>query len=173
MSFGRFKEDSNASKAQVADSSKDNLTSGFGPGREAFISKGSKITGNISFTGPAEIDGQVDGEVSAQDRLSVGESAVVNAKITGAEVTIKGVVNGDIVASKRLILKKSAKVFGCISTPLLSVEEGVVFEGKVSMPSLTKSVDSKPGTVDSKVGSTAVDGKSEAKLVPNKTAGLF
>ena len=100
---------------------------------EAFLGKGSKAVGTLTFTGPAEIDGAVEGEVQAKDRLTIGESATVNAKITGSEIIVKGTVTGDIVASKKLSLRRPARITGNITANSLSIEEGVVFEGKCSM----------------------------------------
>jgi cytoskeletal protein CcmA (bactofilin family) len=100
---------------------------------EAFLGKGSKVVGTLTFTGPVELDGYIEGEVTAQDRLTIGESAVINGRINGAEVMVKGTVTGDIVASKRLSLKKPAKIVGNITSSNLSIEEGVIFEGKCSM----------------------------------------
>lgn len=102
---------------------------------DAFLGKGTKIVGNLTFTGPVEIDGHIEGEVNSQDKLTVGEAATVNAKINGAEILVKGTVNGDITASKKLTLKKPAKVRGNIITSNLSIEEGVIFEGKCTMGS--------------------------------------
>ena len=99
----------------------------------AFLGQGSKVVGTLNFSGPVELDGFVEGELNAQDKLVIGESAVVNAKINGSEVLVKGTVNGDIAASKRLILQKPAKISGNISSASLSIEEGVVFEGHCSM----------------------------------------
>ncbi len=135
MSFGRFRDDVNANKSVTPEAASHSL----GSAREAFLSKGSKIVGNLNFIGPAEVDGQVDGEIIAHDRLSIGESAIVNAKVSGADITIRGVVNGDISASRRVTLKKPARIQGSIVSPLLSIEDGVLFEGKVSMPQPPKS----------------------------------
>ncbi len=105
---------------------------------EAILGKGSKVIGNLTFAGPVEIGGYVEGEINAQDKILITETAEINAKIIGAEVTIQGTVNGDIHATKRLFLKKPAKVFGNITSNNLSIEEGVVFEGKCSMSSTEK-----------------------------------
>lgn len=114
---------------------------------EAFLGKGSKVVGALTFTGPVELDGYVEGEVQAQDRLTVGESAVINARITGGEILVKGTVNGDITASKRLSLKRPARVIGNINCTNLSIEEGVIFEGKASMGAASKSADGKTSAV--------------------------
>lgn len=102
-------------------------------GMDAYIGRGAKVSGKLSFTGPVELDGQVEGEIESKDRLIIGESAIINAKISGADILVKGTVNGDIIASKRLSLKKPAKVTGNITSKVLSIDEGVQFEGKCSM----------------------------------------
>lgn len=143
MSFGRFKDDSSSGKGQptgasTSDNSSGSFLSGSNDKKEAYIGKGSKIVGTLHFSGPTELDGEVEGEVVAHDRLVVGESATINAKLSGTEVIIKGVVNGDIFATKRLLLKKSARVVGSLTSPLLSIEEGVIFEGKIAMVAAEK-----------------------------------
>lgn len=138
MSFSRSGKDDK--DTTTTSSSFDLSASASAPGKlEAFLGKGCKIVGNLTFTGPVEIDGSVEGEVNAQDRITIGESAVVNAKIVGGEVIVKGTVNGDIIASKRLSLKKPAKILGNITSTNLSIEEGVIFEGKCLMNSAPSS----------------------------------
>ncbi len=99
----------------------------------AYLDRGSKIIGKISFEGPARIDGEVDGEINAKDSLMIGESAVVTAQIRAASVSIAGKVSGDVVAAQRIEIRPSAKVSGNITAPVLSVQEGAHFEGHCSM----------------------------------------
>ena len=100
---------------------------------KAYLGKGSRVTGKLSFEGPAQIDGHVDGEINAQDLLTVGEGAVVNAQITGMSVIIHGRVTGDVTARKRLEIRAPGALIGNITTPSLVIHEGVVFEGQCSM----------------------------------------
>jgi len=99
----------------------------------AYLDRGSKISGKISFEGPARIDGEVDGEINAKDSLTIGESAVITAHIRAASVSVAGKVSGDIVATQRIEIRPSAKVSGNITAPVLSVQEGALFEGHCSM----------------------------------------
>ncbi|HEY9157409.1 polymer-forming cytoskeletal protein [Candidatus Binatus sp.] len=99
----------------------------------AYLDRGSKISGKISFEGPARIDGVVDGEINAKDSLMIGESAVVTAQIRAASVSVAGKVSGDIVATQRIEIRPSARVSGNITAPVLSVQEGAQFEGHCSM----------------------------------------
>ena len=102
---------------------------------EAFLGKGSRVVGSLTFSGPVEIDGYIEGEISAQDKLIIGESAVINGKLNGPEVVVRGSVTGDIFATKKLALRRPAKVVGNITSSSISIEEGVIFEGKCSMGS--------------------------------------
>ena len=100
---------------------------------KAYLGKGSRVTGKLSFDGPAQIDGQVDGEIHAQDTLTIGEGAVVNAQIVGASVVVHGRVTGDVTARKRLEIRAPGALIGNIVTPSLVIHEGVVFEGQCAM----------------------------------------
>jgi cytoskeletal protein CcmA (bactofilin family) len=102
-------------------------------GTSAFLGKGSRVTGKLAFEGTVRIEGHVEGEISAQDTLIIGESAVVNAQITGASVVVHGRVTGDVTARKRLEVRAPGKLFGNISTPSLVIHEGVIFEGQCTM----------------------------------------
>src|SRR5262249_2726165 len=106
---------------------------GGGRGSNAFLGKGSRVVGKLTFEGPVRIEGQVEGEITAQDALTIGESAVINAQIIGNSVVIQGRVTGDVTARKRLEIKAPAKLYGNSSAPSLVIQEGVVFEGQCSM----------------------------------------
>lgn len=99
----------------------------------AFLGKGCRISGKLVFEGTVRIEGQVEGEVTAQDTLVVGESAVVNAQINGTAIIVHGKVTGDITARKRLEIKAPGRLVGNINAPSLVIHEGVIFEGQCAM----------------------------------------
>ena len=99
----------------------------------AFLGKGTKIVGKLNFEGSVRIEGQIEGEIAAQDTLTIGESAVVKAKVTGTSVIVHGQVTGDIQARTRLELRAPSKVVGNINSGSLVIHEGAVFEGQCSM----------------------------------------
>src|SRR5207247_10752353 len=68
-----------------------------GPGGiDTCLGRGTKVNGKLVLEGTARIEGQVEGEISARDALTVGEGAVVNAKISGTSIVIEGGVTGDV-----------------------------------------------------------------------------
>lgn len=158
MSFGKFKDETDRAPSTSISSSGH---AAMGSGRnEAFLGKGTKVVGTLSFNGPVELDGTVEGEIQSKESLTIGESATIHAKIHGADITIKGTVTGDIVATKRLSIKRPARVTGNISSPTLSIEDGVQFEGRCSMNNAEhRSAETKPGlqsaSTDKGVGAAA------------------
>ena len=99
----------------------------------AYLDSGSKISGKLLFEGATRIDGQVDGEISAKESLIIGESAVVTAQIKANAIIVAGKVSGDITAIQRLEIRPSARVIGNLTSPVLIVHEGAMFEGHCSM----------------------------------------
>ena len=113
------------------------LAAGFTPAStrdvQAHLGQGSRVEGKLTFEGSVRIDGQVEGEISAQDTVIIGEGAEVTAQVHANTVVVQGRINGDIAARKRVELKAPATLIGNISTPSLVIHEGVVFEGTCTM----------------------------------------
>ena len=99
----------------------------------AYLDSGAKVSGKLSFDGPARIDGQIDGEINAKDVLIIGETAVVTAQLRAASIVVAGKVSGDITAVQRIEIRPSAKVIGNLTSPVLVVHEGALFEGHCAM----------------------------------------
>jgi cytoskeletal protein CcmA (bactofilin family) len=103
------------------------------PGLVGYLYKGSRISGQLSFQGPARIDGAVDGEIQCQGTLTIGEGAEVRAKISGQVIMIRGKVEGNVTAKEKVELAAPARLIGNVDSPRLVVTEGVVFDGDCSM----------------------------------------
>lgn len=99
-----------------------------------FVGSGTVMAGEAVFKGMLRVDGNLTGRVSSEDgTLLVGTNGQVDANVKVAVATIHGTINGDIVATKRIELGRSAKVVGNIQTPALVIEQGAVFEGSCRM----------------------------------------
>ncbi len=101
-------------------------------GGESRIARGSKASGKLTFRGPVKIEGEADGEISA-DEIVISASAVVSARIEASRITIAGTVSGEVTARERLELLATARVQCTISTPTLVLNEGARFEGDCKM----------------------------------------
>ena len=99
----------------------------------AFIDEGSQIEGKYTFNGTVMLNGHFSGEIQTKDTLIVGEKGVVNASIRAGSVVISGEVVGNVLATERVELRGTARVFGDVEAPVVVVEEGVLFEGHCKM----------------------------------------
>jgi cytoskeletal protein CcmA (bactofilin family) len=102
-------------------------------GLTAFIDQGSEFEGKLSFKDTVRIDGAFSGEISSENTLIVGESGEIEATIRSTVVVISGSVVGNITASRQVVLHKTARVQGDVSTPSIMIEEGAQFNGNLAM----------------------------------------
>lgn len=128
------------------------LTKGRTPGKSddltAFIDEGSEIEGKFSFSGTVMLNGKVTGEIVTTDTLIVGDKGVVNATIRAGVVLVSGQVAGNVQATERVDLRGKARVFGDIESPVLVIEEGVLFEGNCRMTKSRPADPPQPSTRD-------------------------
>ena len=96
-----------------------------------FVGDVLKFTGEVRFKSMLRIDGNFSGNVSSADgTLIVSNGAqITEAIINVAVAKINGIVEGDIKASKELVLGPTASVTGTVSAPALVVQEGARFNG--------------------------------------------
>lgn len=96
-----------------------------------FVGDVVKFSGEVRFKSMLRIDGKFAGNVSsAEGTLIVSNGAqVTEAVINVAVAKINGTVEGDIKATKELVLGRTASVTGTVSAPALIVEEGALFNG--------------------------------------------
>ncbi|MBI5787283.1 MAG: polymer-forming cytoskeletal protein [Candidatus Schekmanbacteria bacterium] len=99
----------------------------------AFLGEGTNFKGVLAFEGTVRIDGKLEGEITSEDTLVVGEHAIVNAEINVGTIVISGKISGDITAKIRVDIKSTGEVYGNIQTPILTIEEGVIFQGTCDM----------------------------------------
>jgi cytoskeletal protein CcmA (bactofilin family) len=99
----------------------------------AFVGKGVEFKGTIIYSGTVRIDGHLEGEIETDGVLVVGEEAVISAKISAGTIICQGRLTGDVMAKEKVKLLSPAVMNGSVSTPLLSMEEGVLFNGSLEM----------------------------------------
>ena len=63
----------------------------------------------------------------------MGDEAVIQAKVTAGTIVCKGKITGDIAAKERVKLRAPAVFNGSMKTPMLSIEDGVLFNGGLEM----------------------------------------
>lgn len=88
-----------------------------------------KINGSVVSDGALQIDGVVDGDVSATD-ITIGASGQITGEVKAEVVKVKGRIKGSIRARK-VELETGAHVKGDIVHASLQIQSNAVFEGQV------------------------------------------
>jgi cytoskeletal protein CcmA (bactofilin family) len=116
-----------------------------------FVGHGTTLTGETVFQAMLRVDGHLIGSISSESgTLIIGANGQVDANVSVSTATINGTVNGDVVATERIQLGRTAKVVGNIHTPRLTIEDGAVLEGGCTMLKAREAVDSRAAQTHSR-----------------------
>ena len=110
-------------------------------GEFAHIGKSVSIKGELSGSEDVFVDGQVEGSIQLSgNSLTIGPNGRVRANVAVKSVTVGGSLEGNIQASERTELRKTAVVNGDVQTRRIAIEEGAYFKGKLEILAESKSV---------------------------------
>jgi cytoskeletal protein CcmA (bactofilin family) len=103
------------------------------------IGSGTSLEGKVRTQGSIRVDGKMVGELHAAENVAIGLTGEVDGMINGRNVTIGGKIRGNITAVDKLVFENKAVVRGDIKAARLVIDEGAIFDGKISMS------DARPG----------------------------
>lgn len=98
-----------------------------------FWGKNSAFNGKIISEGIFRLDGKMEGEIFHSGTLIIGETAVIKGKVEANVLTLNGVIEGEVAAKERVEIHPRGKLYGTLSTPILVVQDGGIFEGNCKM----------------------------------------
>src|SRR3989338_4776645 len=101
---------------------------------ETIIGPSVKVKGDFNAQGNIIVEGIVDGNLKTAGNLEVGGKAKITANLEAREAKVGGEIKGNIKTKGFLEITATAKIFGDIEAASLSVERGVVLNGKCVMP---------------------------------------
>ena len=120
-----------------------------------FLGSQASIDGTIEFQGTIRLDGNVKGKIKSNGgTVIVGEKAVVDAEVFVGTAIIMGELRGTIDAEERIEVYPPGRVVGDIQAPVISIEEGGLFNGNCAMKSAEGMPEAK---VNSSQKSTSID----------------
>ncbi|SCY37586.1 protein CcmA, bactofilin family [Nitrosospira sp. Nl5] len=100
---------------------------------DSLIGAGTRIDGNITFSGGLRIDGQVRGNITATgdkpSTLVLSDQAVIEGKIKVSHAVINGTVVGPIHSNEYLELQAKARVSGEVCYKIMEIQLGASIEG--------------------------------------------
>ena len=97
------------------------------------LDQGCELEGRIAFSGTLVLNGKFQGQLVSSDTLIVGEDGDLKADVRVGVAIVSGQLSGQITAKERVELLSTARMYGDIVTPVLVLEEGVIFDGHCKM----------------------------------------
>ena len=112
----------------------------------AHIGRSVVVKGELSGSEDLYVDGRVEGTIELQgNSLTVGPNGQLKADVNARNVAIHGKLEGNVRASERVELTKSAVTIGDISAHRIAIEDGAFFKGKVDIQTEAPKPASQPG----------------------------
>jgi cytoskeletal protein CcmA (bactofilin family) len=136
-----------------------------------FVGHGTTLTGETNFQMMLRVDGHLTGSVASDGgTLIVGTNGVVDANVAVSAAMINGTVNGDIIATDRIQLGRTAKVVGNIQTPRLVLEDGAILEGGCTMIKARDAQEAKASETKTSYSSPSSSSSSYSSYSSNSSA---
>lgn len=130
----------------------------------AVIGASIQIDGHLRGQENLIIEGEVNGTVNlASHTLTIGNQARIKANVFAHTVYVDGTMDGDLYGAEQVLIRKTARMKGNITSPRVSLEDGASFKGSIEMD---------PEAVKAAIGgvSTAPRGTSPVAAVQSTPA---
>ena len=103
---------------------------------DSLIGAGTRIEGNIRFSGGLRIDREVKGNVEASEGASssilvLSEQAQVEGIVSVAHMVSNGSVVGQVTVTEFVEMQSRAKIIGDVDYALIEMHLGAVIEGRL------------------------------------------
>jgi cytoskeletal protein CcmA (bactofilin family) len=122
-------------EAAPHETSEDGVESRRDSGNKFTLGPADSLEGKLSYSGSLTVQGRVEGELHIAGNVDVASGATVKASIEGANVTVRGEVDGAVGARDKLTLGKSGRLSGDVTVKRLQIEDGASLNGHVRMGS--------------------------------------
>lgn len=99
------------------------------------VGQGTRVTGDLVFSGGLHLDGSVIGNVSGEAdgeaTLTVSEQGRIEGDVRVNSLILNGTIVGDVFASQRVELASQARVTGTVHYHLLEMAMGAEVNGQL------------------------------------------
>ena len=104
--------------------------------RQSVIGPTLTFKGEVSADEDLLIQGRIEGKIAHhKHNLTIGKEGRVKADIHARVITVEGHLEGNLHGDETVVLKATAQVTGNIFSPRITVEDGAMFNGSVTMES--------------------------------------
>jgi len=103
------------------------------------IGDGCEFEGNMSSSSATRIDGKLNGRITGESSIIVGENGAISGEVRSVETVVYGRVEG-VIESNSLEIKRSGIVLGDVFIESLIVEDGGIYNGRCTMNEITEKI---------------------------------
>ena len=118
---------------------------------DSLIGAGTRVEGNVIFSGGLRVDGEVRGNISSENgqegTLVISEKASVEGAIAVGHVVVNGTVIGPVFAGESLELLPAARVTGDVEYYQIEMQQGAVIQGRLVHHTSAKTVELKLASI--------------------------
>jgi cytoskeletal protein CcmA (bactofilin family) len=100
---------------------------------ETIIGLNSEIEGSVLSKGSVRIDGKLNGDVSIEGNLIVGDQGLLKGNVKAKNIMVAGELIGNVAAKEKIEINKSGKLSGDILSKFIVIEDGAQFTGHCKM----------------------------------------
>lgn len=119
----------------------------------SLIGAGTRIEGDVFFSGGLRLDGTVRGHVCAlpeqRGTLFVGEAGRIEGEVRTPHLVVNGAIDGQVKGSETVELWARARINGEVHYKSISIQRGAIVEGE-----LVHDAGDKPKPFDLKLASS-------------------
>jgi cytoskeletal protein CcmA (bactofilin family) len=102
---------------------------------DSLVGAGTKIEGDVHFSGGLRVDGEITGKVIADPNKSstlvLSEQARVEGEINVTHLVVNGAIIGPVHVAEYLELQSKARVTGDVYYKTLEIQLGAIVEGRL------------------------------------------
>jgi cytoskeletal protein CcmA (bactofilin family) len=102
------------------------------------IASGLRFEGTIEGEGNYLVQGEIVGNGDISGVVTLAAGATWRGELAADLVRIAGTVEGNVTAATKIELAPTAVVTGDLSSPVIAIAEGAVYEGAISRPRRTQ-----------------------------------
>jgi cytoskeletal protein CcmA (bactofilin family) len=102
---------------------------------DCLLAEGAVFNGDITFSNGIQINGTINGNVSARagaaSLLIVGEKALIKGNVQATEIVVIGQLQGNLTSSGTIRLSNTARVTGNVYYNKLEIKTGAKVNGEL------------------------------------------
>jgi len=102
-------------------------------GSQTILNSDVDIRGNLKCSGDVFFDGRLEGDMSTEGQLELGENATVRGNLSAGSVIARGKITGNVTARDRIEVKARTDLVGDLRGAKLVMDEAVSFLGKAEI----------------------------------------